>query len=215
MEDNKQRQAEKKVNKNALRTAIIISWVVLAVCFIIKLFGGKYFEIATSNSTFSKVCAFVDNHLWLQDIIAFFTSLLATILVNLAVLQRKWFTVKQLLIVLVFDIFAFVFVILGDFFDSLAMDIVGFIASLLPVCICPMILSKKPVRSIIALLLYIAFQIVSMIVKGLSITGNSPDNTLVALIFTIDFYIMLILYYLHANWHIGKTTNKITEKGDK
>lgn len=202
------------MSTKALKTAIIISWIVLAVCFGIKLFCGKWFDISTTNSTFSKVCAFVDNHLWLQDIIAFCTSLLTTLLVNLAVLQRKWFTVKQLIVVLTFDIVAFAFMIISDFIDGIVINILGFIASILPICICPMILSKKPVRSIIALLLYIAFQAVSMIVKGLSITGSPTDNTFVALIYGVDLYIMLILFYLYANLSKDKVKYKIQEKGE-
>lgn len=77
------------MNKKILRTAIIICWVVLAVCFIIKIFGGKYFEIATNNETFITVCEFVDNHLWLQNILSFITNLLTVILLNLAVLKQK------------------------------------------------------------------------------------------------------------------------------
>lgn len=202
------------MSKRALKTAIIISWIVLAVCFIIKLFGGKWFDIATNNATFSKVCAFVDNHLWLQDVIAFFTSLLSTMLINLSVLQRKFFTVKQFIVLLAIDIIAFVFVILGDFVQSNIFNIIGFIVSILPMCICPMILSKKVLRSILAYALYVVFQALSVVVKGLAITKVNTDSTLVALIFSIDVYIMLVLYYLHANLRKDKKKNKIQEKGD-
>lgn len=202
------------MNKKALMTAIIICWVVLAVCFIIKLFGGKYFEIATSNNTFKAVCAFVDNHLWLQDIIAFCTSLLTTVWVNLAVLRKKWFSIKQFVVVLFIDIFAFAFVILGDFIKNDVISIVGFIASLLPLCVCPMILSKKVLRSIFAYVLYMLFQVLSVLVKGLAIDNINSDSTLVALIYGVDLYIMLILFYLHANLSKDKVKYKIKEKGD-
>lgn len=211
MERNKQEQST-KVNKRALKTAIIISWIVLAVCFVIKLFGGNWFEIATSNGTFSKVCAFVDNHLWLQDIIAFCTSLLATILLNLAVLKRKFFTLKQFIVVLAIDIVSFAFVILCDFINNNILNIFVIVSSIVPMCICPMILSKKVLRSIIAYVLYMTFQAISVVIKGLAITKVNSDSSFVALIFTIDVYVMLILYYLHANF--GKDNkNKTYKKG--
>lgn len=213
MERNKQGQPQ-KVNKRALKTAIIISWVVLAVCFVIKLFGGKWFEIETSNSTFSKVCAFVDNHLWLQDIIAFCTNLLAVSLLNLAVLRQKRPTLKQLIFIVVLTAIEVAVCIVAEYLNNKIVSIIGFISSIVPLCICPMILSKKPIRSIIAYVLYVAFQAISVVIKGLAITKVNSDSTLIALIYGVDLYVMLILFYLHANLLGDKIKHKIQEKGD-
>lgn len=212
MENNQQRQG-KEVNKSALKTAIIISWIVLAVCFIIKIFGGKWFEIETSNGTFSKVCAFIDNHLWLQDIIAFLTSLFAASLLNLSVLKQRKFNTKQFVIVFTCAFIYFIVAILGERLNNEIISIISFILSLVPICICPIILSKKPIRSIMAFVLYAVFQTVSVIVKGLAITKINGDSSLIALIFSIDVYIMLVLYYLYAN-SIKDNKNKINKKGD-
>lgn len=191
-------------------TAIIISWVVLAVCFIIKIFGGQIFNIATTNATFIKVCAFVDNHLWLQNIIAFVTNLLAVSLLNLAVLKQKVFKWKQFILVILSTAIEVAICIIGEYLNNKVVNIIGFISSIIPLCICPMILSKKPIRSIVGYALYIAFQAISVIIKGLAITKINSESTFVALIYGVDLYIMLTLFYLYSNL----IKNKIQEKGD-
>lgn len=187
------------MNKRVIKTAIIISWIVLAICFIIKIIGGKWFNIATNNKTFMSVCAFIDKHLWLQDIIAFCTTLLAVSLLNLAVLKQKRFTWKQFIVVACCTIVEFTIVVLAEYLQNKILSIIGFVSSIIPFCICPMILSKRPLRSILAYVFYVGFQAISVIIKGLAITKINSDSSLAALIFTIDVYIMLILYYLYAN----------------
>lgn len=202
------------MNRKVLRTAIIICWVVLAVCFVIKIFGGRYFEIATNNETFKAVCDYVDNHLWLQYILSFITSLITAILLNLAVLRQKWLNAKQSIILLICVAISFTTIILRDYIQSQLLDIIAFAVSIVPLLICPMIFSKKPLRSIIAVALYLAFQGISIVVKGLSISKINDDSALIGLIFSIDLYIMLILYYLYSNFRKDNKMNKINEKGE-
>lgn len=202
------------MSKRAIKTAIIISWVILVVCFIIKLFGGKWFEIATGNSTFIKICAFVDNHLWLQDIIAFCTNLLTVSLLNMAVLRQKYLHIKQFVLVIIVTAIQVAFAIIGECLNNNIITIIGFVVSFIPYFICPLILSKKTLRSIIAVLLYLAFQAISVFIKGLAITKVNSDSTLIALIYGIDLYIMLILFYLHANLLEDSKKNKIQTQGD-
>lgn len=201
------------MNKRVIKTAIIISWIVLAVCFIIKIIGGKWFNIATNNKTFMAVCGFIDNQIWARAILSFAVNLLIAVLINLAVLRQRMLNFKQTIVVIVCVIVAFSVSFVGNCIENKIIDIVGFILSFLPLCICPMILSKKPLRSILAIVLYAVFQAISIIVKGLSITKINDENALVGLIFSIDVYIMLILYYLYAN--LAKDDkNKINEKGE-
>lgn len=101
---------------------------------------------------------------------------------------------------------------MGYVLDNQTLSTIGFFASVLPFCICPMILSKKPLRSIFAYALYVAFQAISVAIKGLALTKINEDSTLIALIYGIDLYIMLILYCLYSNLSKGNTKNKINEK---
>ncbi len=201
------------MNKRVIKTAIIISWIVLAVCFIIKIIGGKWFNIATNNKTFISVCAFIDKHLWLQDIIAFATSLLVATLLNLAVLKQRKFKLLQFIIVVICVATHFAVAVVGEYLQNKIISIISFALGIIPTCICPMILSRKPLRSIVACALYLGFQGISVVIKGLAITQISNESSLVSLIFSIDVYIMLILYYLYANL-VENNKNKINEKGE-
>lgn len=40
---------------------ITVSWILLIVCLIIKLFGGNWFELNTENSNFIQFCLYVEN----------------------------------------------------------------------------------------------------------------------------------------------------------
>lgn len=203
------------MNRKVLRTAIIICWVVLAVCFIIKIFGGRYFEIATNNDTFVAVCEYVDNQVWLKAILSFAVNLLIAVLINLAVLRQKVLKSKQAIILLTCVIVAFAVAFVGTCVENEIIDIVGFVLSFLPLCICPMILSKKPLRSILAFIMYAIFQAISVVVKGLSITKVNDESSLIGLIFSIDVYIMLILYYLYSLMPNKKKTAKQDSEQNK
>ena len=48
------------MNLKAIKRAIILCWILLAVCFAIKLFGGNWFEIVCANEHFIKFCDFID-----------------------------------------------------------------------------------------------------------------------------------------------------------
>ena len=47
-----------------LRRVIIISWISLALCFVIKIFGGNFFEIICENPNYKALCEYADNNFW-------------------------------------------------------------------------------------------------------------------------------------------------------
>jgi hypothetical protein len=60
-------------------------------------------------------------------------------------------------------------------------------------------LNKKNIlRVCIAFLLNLGFQLVAVLTKSIGIQLTT-DNSITAIIFMIDLYIMLALYYLYAN----------------
>ena len=61
---------EQKLNKEKyIKRVIIVCWVALAICFVIKLFGGNFFQIICENETFIAICEFCDNNWWASYII--------------------------------------------------------------------------------------------------------------------------------------------------
>ena len=54
---------EEKLNKQKfIKRVIIGAWITLALCFVIKLFGGNFFNIICENENFIAVCNYADNH---------------------------------------------------------------------------------------------------------------------------------------------------------
>ena len=49
------------MNLKNFKTLIITSWVVLIACFLIKILGGNWFELAVENEKFILFCNFIDN----------------------------------------------------------------------------------------------------------------------------------------------------------
>ena len=55
---------------NTYGMLIIISWILFIICLIIKLFGGNWFELGTSNEKFNMFCEYVDTTKVLKKVIA-------------------------------------------------------------------------------------------------------------------------------------------------
>lgn len=187
---------EEKLNKKKyLQKVIILSWIALSVCFIIKLFGGNIFQIACNNQNFITICNYADTHLWLNYIISVVYSFISLYFFILAILQRTKYKPWELGIVLLSVLVA---TAIKVFWNSTA----GFIFDIWTVIIMPMIFLGKNYKFyckiILANLLLMTFQIISMITKNINISILG-DTLLIDMIFSIDVLIMLILYFGYAN----------------
>ena len=58
---------------------------------------------------------------------------------------------------------------------------------------------KQWLRVPLGFILDFSFQFISVLVKDLSLYEFISDNLLITLIWCIDYYVMLILYYLYSN----------------
>ena len=52
---------DKDYKEIILKRAIILCWILLIICFIIKLCGGNYFNIMCNNENFIRFCNFIEN----------------------------------------------------------------------------------------------------------------------------------------------------------
>ena len=59
---------DKKTKQTLVRKTIWLCWFALIGCFIIKLFGGNYFEIMANSETFVEFCVFLEEY-HIHDII--------------------------------------------------------------------------------------------------------------------------------------------------
>ena len=194
-----------KTNKDnyqyyVFRRAIHICWVVLAVCLIVKMFGGNYFCIVCDNARVVAFVTWIDKHFISKYLLGLLSSGIAYTFYYLAIMKKRFFNLRQA--IFVYDLVA-IFVALRLAFQS--NKIGGILFDVIEFVIIPIILCRKEFqrwvipRIIVAIILLVLFQVVSMTVKNISLKEYTVENTLVASIFMIDVYIMLCLYYLYSN----------------
>lgn len=188
--------------KNKYRTLIISSWAVYFIYLIIKLLGGRYFELECENEKFIIFCNWLDNDgQWLTYIIYPIMYMFSNSLVVLSQLQIK---IKSKLSIGIFLSTLTCGVIKQFIYLNPIISILTDLTILigLPFYILIFILKEKITKvrvaimfiSIIAMLVY---QSVSLILKSLVVSDTLGNNSLVAFILSIDYYIMLVLHYLY------------------
>ena len=88
-----------------LKRVITVAWIALALCFVIKLFGGNLFEIVCHNETFIAICNYADSHLWASYFIGIFHTFISINLFCLAILgttkHKTWHCIVIVATVLV------------------------------------------------------------------------------------------------------------------
>ena len=194
-----------KTNKDnyqyyVFRRAIHICWVVLAVCLIVKMFGGNYFCIVCDNARVVAFATWIDKHFISKYALGLISSGISYTFYYLAIMRRKWFTTKQAIFV-----YAEVAVIVALRLAFQLYSLICLAFDVLQFFVVPMILCRKEFprwvipRIVVGIILMVAFQVVSMLVKNVSFSHHITENTLTGTIFMIDVFIMLILYYLYSN----------------
>lgn len=203
-----------------LKRMIILCWILLAVCFVVKIFGGNFFNIVCQNKRFIKACEFVDKNVWLQYIIGCISTLFLQTLYLLAISKHLWFTRKREVVIVVTTMMLGVGL-------RLISNIFGYIIDIYQYLIMPFLIKDKyhfnvkTRRVILAFCLTFIFQLVSLLVKNIGIKIITDDLFLIVIIYFIDVYIMTTLYYLYSNikkennmglfggWMWGKSTKQL------
>jgi hypothetical protein len=185
-----------------LKRVIIICWVALAICFCIKLFGGNLFEIMCKNENFIAICNYADTHLWAYYLIGALQCFISLYFFTLAILQRTKYKKWELILLIIT-------VLVGSAVKMLSSTF-GFIFDIWQLILFPALLFgknfKKYLRVLAANVLLMAFQLISIYVKNINelILG---DSILIGTIFSIDIWIMLLLYFAYSNIKSNKGGN--------
>lgn len=181
-----------------LKRMIILCWTLLAVCFVVKIFGGNFFNIVCQNERFIKACEFVDKNVWLQYIIGCISTLFLQTLYLLAISKHLWFTRKREILIVLFTILLGVFLRRLSIVFKIVLDVFQYF--IMPFLIKSNLKKRVVCRRIIfGFVATLSFEIISALVKNLSINFIPLNGMLISLIFCIDVYIMVILYYLYCN----------------
>lgn len=174
--------------KDRYKTLIISCWAVLLCCFVVKLLGGNFFEIVCENEKYIAFTTFCNKGIpyWIITIVFY---LLQSNLFFMAVCKLnkpKWWMI----------ISAILFAIVKLLFYKY--QVIVFILEAVFMFALPMIYNRKLwLRTIIGIVLILLFQIISLVIKNIGIKFLYYD-LFTGLIFSIDYYIMLVLYWLYS-----------------
>lgn len=185
-----------KNNMNPFKVMIITCWILLILAFICKLFGANWFEPSIDNAKFIKFCNWLDNH-WQIYIISTLVYVPATYLIYLTI--TKQYAYK--------DLWTCILLIPCSYLKdgNYILIILGFILELIVIAIIPMIKlkHKDKLRILFILDLIFMFQLMSNITK--IYTWNLKNtSSLVSIILSIDYYILIILMYLYSIKEVKK-----------
>lgn len=168
---------------------IYISWAILISCFIIKIFGLNVFEFESGNEKFDKFCDFVDKTQWLKMAIACVLYVLSTKLILHIILNKNKFStkIKVLFLPLMF------LKSLISWYNT----ILAFILDLLITLVIPIIMTRKIKRPLICILFVLLFQVITIVFRNLSFDFNKNNSFVEQILYQVDYYIMILLFYLH------------------
>ena len=209
---NKLEITEDNYKEVMLKRAIISCWIILIICFIIKLFGGNFFEIICNSKGFIKVCDFID-----KTFLVYVLQIIVFAISSYIIFKCIDFNCSNKITILKVLIYFLVWII--KHLQSIniisiniyIIDIIDFLAIyLLSIVFCKSKNKFKYLKPLIILILLFIFTMISSITKNIGLNGSLNNSSLTSLIFMIDYYIMLILTYLYQKrrylkWVLGES----------
>lgn len=176
------------------RTTIIMCWISLGVFWLVKLFGGDWFEIIVKNDNFIAFSDLVQNT-WLKYLVSFATIGIGNYLLIGAICQKFYFKGKQAIVVwcAIISMWA-----VSNFVPLSFLYFPSYYGYIVLIGIS--IYYQKGWRKwygVIAILLETAFTVISFLIRNVPVVVL--DNYLMILILMIDLYLMYGLYYLYSN----------------
>lgn len=178
--------------RKVILTSIILCWVILLACFVVKLFGGNFFNVVCNNNAFIKVCQWIDKTPILFYTVQGLAYIFGTYLFILGGSKNSNSTKSKIILLLI--------TVLLYALKRLLLFVNPYIATTveaLVIIITPIIFKTKWWKSILLYGLMNVFALISTFTKnigGLII----PDYSLLGLIMLIDYYIMIVLFYLYS-----------------
>ena len=193
----KNKITEDNYQEVVLKRSIIICWVLLAICFVIKLFGGNFFEIMCTNEKFISVCRFLETSglCYVEGYITFIFS--STCLLLIIRDNKKVFNNNTLFYIILCSIYWGLKIMIETGVINIPMVVYN-IMDFVVLYLLLVVFSKSWLKSILAVVLMFVFTFISAITKNIGIHGSLSESSVVANIFMIDYYIMLILTLLYS-----------------
>lgn len=168
---------------------IFVSWIVLIACLIIKIFGGNWFELGTENSKFIEFCTYVDETMWLKMTLACIISLISGYISLCVMLNEKRLSLKNVLI--------FIPLMIIKSIISWYSSIISFVLDIFIMLGLTTIRNKSFKRSILCFVIITLFQLITLFFRNISGNFTLENSFLIQALYQIDYYLMLLLFYLY------------------
>lgn len=177
---------EENYKRIVLRRMITLCWIFLFACFIIKIFGGNFFRFIGE----SDAVEFIAQHWLLLTAVQFVFYTIQSYLYLNIMLKDKYnkFVISGTILV-------FITKCLTDF--SSVFIVISFICEAIFLFVLPVVLGQKWYKPILFMILLLVFQSLSMFIKEVTLL-SFINADVVAFVYMIDYYIMLVLTYLYA-----------------
>lgn len=200
---------EENYKQIVLKRMILVCWLLLIICFIIKIFGGNFFEFIGE----SKVIDYIVNNKWLLCIIQSIIYISTTFITLLIILENKH---KKLSLIL-----SIIMNIGKQIIDlNIIFYYISFIVEFVSLIIIPIMLNRDKILYVIFInALIILFQVISLFTKNIGLI-SFPYEDIVGFVYMIDYYIMLtisLLYVIKGDfnsmklgiWFLSKDTTQL------
>lgn len=186
------------MNRNVIKTMLILCISELIVWYILKLFIPQYFVLQINSPVLLKIGAYIDSHTDLRACLNIITAFITYWLYLCAILKQKKLSLTWCLIVILVILISF-------FIEALYPEYVGYY-SLLMMLILPAILGADLKTTALVFTIHFIAQFLSLQIRGLAQQVLS-FNTVSFLILTLECYFWLLLFYLYYNYKEGKYEN--------
>lgn len=185
-----------KENRAVIKHMIKLCWLLLFVCFGIKFLGVNWFEKSIENQNFIAICNFIDNAPILKYAILYILGYASIMIYCLATACRFKPTASE---VIVFTLVYTANFVLTQVFNRFEMQML--IDFILIFTLLPFVFSKNYLMPFIACGLNLIFQFISIITCNLNILEIADSYFLIGLFYSLDIYIMIVLYFLYSNYY--------------
>ena len=180
-----------------LKRGIITCWILLAICLVVKIFGGNFFNIVFNDENFVKFCEYVDKS-FIRYIIYFAYFILeSSVIIFIIKPDLKFKSLKYFLYLFGCSLFWIIKVLVENSVIKIYIPLFSII-SLVILYFILLIFSKKPLYSVLIILYQTALGACSSLIKNISLNGLLSKSAFLTFIFYIDYYIVFVLTLLYV-----------------
>ena len=178
------------MNKKVLRTVIYLLWAFLIAFALLKTVWAEKFAIAVSSPNIIKIGSFIDNHIWLKQIVHCIWTL-ATYQFYLCACCHKWHLNWKQYLILTPIIIGLTY--LNWYFPAVMVG-VNFVFMFAT----PFFLKAKYIDVVIIFAAHTLGQLAISYIRSQPMY-LADVNTITQFICCIDAYVWLVIYYLYSN----------------